>query len=39
MVDTREVDHLKGEWLLAKVSWLTEGDVEPDAPKGHVFLP
>ena len=39
MVDAREVNHLKGEWLLTKVVWLAEGDVEPDAPEGHGFLP
>jgi hypothetical protein len=39
MVDTKEVDHLEGEWLLAEVFWLAEGGVEPDAPKGNNFLP
>jgi hypothetical protein len=38
VVDTGEVNDLEGEWLLAKVAWLVEGDVEPDAPKGHSFL-
>jgi hypothetical protein len=39
VVDTREVDNLKGKWLLADVVRLAEGDVEPDAPEGHDFLP
>ena len=39
VVDAGEVDHLEGEWLLAEVVWLAEGDAEPDAPKGHGFLP
>ena len=39
MVDAGEVNHLKGEWLLAEVVWLAEGDIEPDAPKGRGFLP
>ena len=39
MVDAREFNHLKGEWILAKVVQLAEGEVEPDAPKGHNFLP
>ena len=39
MVEAREVDHLEGEWLLAKVVWLAEGDVEPDAHVVHDFLP
>ena len=39
MIDTREVDDLEGEWLLAEVVWLAEGDIEPDAPKGHDFHP
>jgi hypothetical protein len=32
MVDAREVDHLEGERLLAKVVQLAKGDVEPDVP-------
>jgi hypothetical protein len=39
MVDTREVDDLEGERLLAEVVQLAEGDVEPDAPEGHGFHP
>jgi hypothetical protein len=39
VVDTEEVNNLEGERLLAKVVWLAEGDVEPDAPEGHDFLP
>jgi hypothetical protein len=39
MVDTEEVNHLEGEWLLVEVVQLTEGDVEPDVPEGHGFLP
>ena len=39
MVDTREVDHLEGEWLLAEVVQLAKGDIELDAPEGHDFLP
>jgi len=34
MVDVGEVNHLKGDRLLAKVIRLAEGDVEPDAPEG-----
>jgi hypothetical protein len=39
MVDTEEVNHLEGEWLLVEVVRLAEGDVEPDVPEGHGFLP
>jgi hypothetical protein len=39
VVDTGEVDDLKGGWLLTKVVRLAEGDVEPDAPEGYDFLP
>ena len=39
VVNTGEVNHLKGEWLLAEVVRLAEGDVEKDAPEGHSFLP
>jgi hypothetical protein len=39
VVDAGEVNHLKGEWLLAEVVRLAKGDVEPDAPEGHDFLP
>ena len=39
VVDAREVDDLEGERLLAEVVWLAEGDVEPDVPEGHGFLP
>jgi hypothetical protein len=39
VVDTREVNHLKDELLLAEVVWLAEGDVEPYAPKVHILLP
>jgi hypothetical protein len=39
MVDIGEVDDLEGEQLLAEVVQLAKGDVEPDAPKGHGFLP
>jgi len=35
VVDTEEVDDLKGERLLAEVVWLAEGDVELDVPMGH----
>jgi hypothetical protein len=35
MVDTEEVNDLKGEWLLLEVVWLAKGDDEPDAPKGY----
>jgi hypothetical protein len=38
MVDAREVDHLKGEWLLVEVVQLAEGDVELDLPKGDGLL-
>ena len=38
VVDSREVDHLEDEWLLVEVVRLAEGEVEPDAPKGHGFL-
>ena len=38
MADTREVHHLKGEWLLLEVVQLAKGDVEPDASKGHGLL-
>ena len=34
MVDAREVNHIKGERLLAEVVWLAEGEVELDAPEG-----
>ena len=34
MVDAGEVNHLEGEWLLAEVVRLAEGEVEPDAPGG-----
>jgi hypothetical protein len=39
VVDTREVDNLKGKWLLADVVRLAKGDVESDAPEGHDFIP
>jgi hypothetical protein len=39
MADTGEVDNLKGEWLLAEVVRLAEGDVEPDVPDRYSFLP
>jgi hypothetical protein len=39
MVDTGEINALKGEGLLTEVVWLAEGDVEPDALEGHCFLP
>ena len=39
MVDTGEVDDLKGEWLLVEVVWMAKGDIEPDALEGHSFLP
>ena len=39
MIDTGEVDHLEGEWLLAEVVLLAEGDIELDVPEGHGFLP
>jgi hypothetical protein len=39
VVDTREVDDLEGEGLLAEVVQLAKGDVELDAPEGHGFLP
>jgi hypothetical protein len=39
MVDAREVHHLEGEWLLMELVWLAEGDIEPDAPEEHSFLP
>ena len=39
MVDAGEVDDLEGERLLAEVVGLAEGDIEPDAPEGHGFLP
>ena len=39
MVDIGEVNHLKGEWLLAKVVQLAEGDVEPNATKGTTSFP
>ena len=39
VVDAMEVNYLEGEWLLAEVVWLAEGDIEPDAPKGHDFHP
>ena len=38
MVDAGEVNHLEGEWFLAEVVWLAEGDIESDAPEGHGFL-
>jgi hypothetical protein len=38
MVDTGEINALKGEGLLMEVVWLAEGDIEPDAPEGHCFL-
>ena len=38
MVDAGEVNHLEGEWLLAEVVWLAEGDVEPDTLEGHDFV-
>ena len=38
VVDAEEVDHLKGEWLLAKIIRLAEDDAESDAPKGHGIL-
>ena len=39
VLDAREVNHLKGEWLLAEVVRLAEGVIQPDAPEGHDFLP
>jgi hypothetical protein len=39
VVDVGEVDHLEGERFLGKVVRLAEGDIEPDAPEGHDFLP
>jgi hypothetical protein len=39
VVDVGEVDHLEGERFLVKVVRLAEGDIEPDAPEGHGFLP
>jgi hypothetical protein len=39
MVDAGEVNDLEGEWLLAEVVQPAEGDVEPDAPEEHGFLP
>ena len=39
MVDSEEVDNLEGEGLLVEVVWLAKGDVEPNAPEGHIFLP
>jgi hypothetical protein len=39
VVDTREVHHLKGEWLLTKVVWLVKGDIELDTAEGHGLLP
>ena len=39
LVDAKKVDHLEGEWLLAEVVRLADGDAEPDAPEGHVVLP
>ena len=39
MVDAGEVDDHKGEWLLAEIIWLAEGDIELDASKGYGFLP
>ena len=39
MVDTKEINHLKGEWLLVEVVRLAKGDTEPDVPEGHGFLP
>ena len=39
MVDAEEVNHLEGEWLLAEVVRLAEGDIESNVPKGHGFLP
>jgi hypothetical protein len=39
VVDTREVHHLEGERLLLEVDRLAEGDVEPNVPEGHDFLP
>jgi hypothetical protein len=39
MVDVGEVNLLKGERLLAEVVRLAEGDIEPDTPEGHDFLP
>jgi hypothetical protein len=38
VVDTRKVDDLEGEWLLAEVVWLAKGNTESDAPEGHGFL-
>jgi hypothetical protein len=39
VVDTEEVDHLEGEWLLVEVVRLAKGDTEPDVPKGHCSFP
>jgi hypothetical protein len=39
MVDTRKVNYLEGEWLLAEVVRLAEGDMEPDTPEEYSFLP
>jgi hypothetical protein len=39
ILDTRKVDDLEGEWFLAEVVRLAEGDVEPDVPEGYSFLP
>ena len=38
LLDFSAVSDLEGQRLLVEVVRLAEGDVEPNAPDGHIFL-